>query len=145
MLLSVLFALSGLICWCGISQVISSSVTSAFKNAFQIPPIYTTIALVVLAAIIVLRKNATVKVLDVVVPIMAGRYLLITIILIFINFNQIPAVFGRIFSEAFGLKQAVAGGFGVVLMTLFNIFMLYPLSKKALDSLKSYENLKKKK
>lgn len=115
-LLSVLFAISGLICWCGISQVISNSVTSAFENAFQIPPIYTTIALVILAAIIVLRKNATVKVLDILVPIMAGCYLLITIFLILINLNQIPAVFARIFSEAFGLRQAVSGGFGAVLM-----------------------------
>lgn len=114
--LSVLFAVSGLICWCGISQVISNSVTSAFKNAFQIPPIYTTIALVVLAAIIVLRKNATVKVLDILVPIMAGCYFMITVILILINLNQVPAVFGRIFSEAFGLRQAVGGGFGAVLM-----------------------------
>ena len=32
-LLSVLFAISGLICWCGISQVISNSVTASFKNA----------------------------------------------------------------------------------------------------------------
>ncbi|MGN0465797.1 MAG: alanine/glycine:cation symporter family protein [Lachnospiraceae bacterium] len=114
--LSVLFAVSGLICWCGISQVISNSVTSAFKNAFQIPPIYTTIALVVLAAIIVLRKNATVKVLDILVPIMAGCYFMITVILILINLNQVPAVFGRIFSEAFGLRQAVGGSFGAVLM-----------------------------
>ena len=38
-------------------------------------PLYSTIALVVLAAVIVLRKNATVKVLDVMVPIMAGLYL----------------------------------------------------------------------
>ena len=60
--LAVLFAISGLICWCGISQVISNSVTSAFENAFSIPPLATTIILVVLAAIIVLRKNATVKV-----------------------------------------------------------------------------------
>ena len=36
--LSVLFAISGLICWCGISQVISNSVSSAFENAFHIPP-----------------------------------------------------------------------------------------------------------
>ena len=70
-LISILFAISGLICWCGISQVISNSVASAFDNAFNIPTLYTTIALVVIAAIIVLRKNATVKVLDVVVPIMA--------------------------------------------------------------------------
>ena len=59
--IAVLFAISGLICWCGISQVIGNSVSSAFTNAFQIPPLYTTIALVLIAAVIVLRKNATVK------------------------------------------------------------------------------------
>ena len=81
-LISILFAISGLICWCGISQVISNSVASAFDNAFNIPPLYTTIALVVIAAIIVLRKNATVKVLDVVVPIMAVCYFIITLFII---------------------------------------------------------------
>ena len=113
---AVLFAISGLICWCGISQVISNSVTSAFKNAFHIPPIYTTVLLVVLAAVIVLRKNATVKVLDVLVPIMAGCYFLMTIVLIVKNAALLPAVFRRIFAEAFGLRQAAAGGFGAVLM-----------------------------
>lgn len=111
-----LFALSGLICWCGISQVIGNSVSSAFTNAFQIPPIYTTILLVFVAAVIVLRKNATVKVLDVIVPIMAGFYFLITLFIIFTNIGQLPAVFQQIFAEAFGLRQVVAGGFGAVLM-----------------------------
>lgn len=114
--LSVLFALSGLICWFGISQVVSNSVTSAFENAFHIPPIYTTVMLVVLGAIIVLRKNATVKVLDIMVPIMAGIYLLMTIILIIVNIQVLPSVFSRIFSEAFGLRQVAAGGFGAVVM-----------------------------
>ena len=41
--IAALFALSGLICWCGISQVISNSVTSAVDNAFSVPPLYTTI------------------------------------------------------------------------------------------------------
>ena len=115
-LLSVLFAISGLICWCGISQVVSNSVASAFKNAFHIPPIYTTVILVILAAIIVLRKNATVKVLDIIVPIMAGFYLLITLFIIITNITQLPGVFERIFSEAFGFRQVAAGGFGAVLM-----------------------------
>ena len=114
--LAVLFAISGLICWCGISQVISNSVTSAFENAFSIPPLATTIILVVLAAIIVLRKNATVKVLDIIVPIMAGFYLLITLFIIITNITQLPGVFERIFSEAFGFRQVAAGGFGAVLM-----------------------------
>ena len=91
---AVLFAIAGLICWCGISQVISNSVASSFKNAFSIPPLYTSIMLVILSAIIVLRKNATVKVLDFIVPVMAVC----------------------IFEEAFGLRQMAAGGFGAVLM-----------------------------
>lgn len=115
-LIAVLFAISGLICWCGISQVIGNSVSSAFANAFRIPPIYTTIILVALSAVIVLRKNATVKVLDVLVPIMAACYFLITIFIIIKNAGQLPSVFQRIFSEAFGLQQAVAGGFGAVIM-----------------------------
>ena len=114
--IAVLFAISGLICWCGISQVISNSVTSSFENAFSIPPIYTTVILVVLAAVIVLRKNATVKVLDVVVPIMAVCYFLITVFLILTNLSSIPGVFLRIFEEAFGVRQVAAGGFGAVLM-----------------------------
>ena len=115
-ILAVLFALSGLICWCGISQVISNSVASSFQNAFHIPPIYSTLILVVLAAVIVLRKNATVKVLDVLVPIMAACYFIMTVFLILLNLDQIPAVFSRIFSEAFGLRQIAAGGFGAVVM-----------------------------
>ena len=115
-IIAVLFAISGLICWCGISQVISNSVTSSFENAFGIPPIYTTVILVAVAAVIVLRKNATVKVLDIVVPIMAVCYFVITVGIVLFNLPKLPAVFGRIFTEAFGLQQAVAGGFGAVLM-----------------------------
>ena len=114
--LSVLFAISGLICWCGISQVISNSVASSFENAFNIPPLYSTIVLVILGAVIVLRKNATVKALDAIVPVMAGLYLLIIVGVILLNIGQIPAVLERIFSEAFGLRQAVAGGIGAVIM-----------------------------
>ena len=115
-IIAVLFAISGLICWCGISQVISNSVTSSFENAFGIPPIYTTVILVVIAAVIVLRRNATVKVLDVIVPIMAVCYFTITIFIIIKNIAVMPSVFERIFEEAFGIRQAAAGGFGAVLM-----------------------------
>ena len=115
-LISIFFAISGLICWCGISQVISNSVTSSFENAFSIPPLYTTIVLVALAAVIVLRKNATVKVLDLVVPVMAVCYFVITVFIIITNITSIPGVFVRIFEEAFGIRQVAAGGFGAVLM-----------------------------
>ena len=115
-LFASLFAISGLICWCGISQVISNSVSSAFANAFQIPPITTTVILVIISAVIVLRKNATVKVLDIVVPVMAVGFFLLTLFIILMNLPKLPAVFGRIFTEALGLRQAVSGGFGAVLL-----------------------------
>lgn len=114
--LAVLFAVSGLVCWCGISQVISNSVSSAFKNAFGLPPLWTTLVLVALCAVIVLRKNATVRVLDVMVPVMAACYFVITLILIGMNVTALPGVLARIVQEAFGLRQAVAGGFGAVIM-----------------------------
>ena len=114
--IAVLFALSGLLCWCGVSQVIGNSVTSAFEGAFSIPPIWSTVVLVGIAAIIVLRKNATVKVLDVMVPVMAVFYFIITVFIIVKNASLLPSVMTQIVEEAFGLRQVVAGGFGAALM-----------------------------
>lgn len=115
-IMAVLFALSGLLCWCGISQVIGNSVSSAFENAFNVPPLATAIFLCIPGAYIVLKKNVTVKVLDVIVPVMAGFYIFLTLFVVINNFSALPEVFSRIFREAFGVEKAIAGGFGTVLM-----------------------------
>ena len=115
-LVAALFAHSRHICGCGISQVIGNSVSSAFEGAFGVKPLYTTIVLVAVSAVIVLRRNATVKVLDKVVPVMAGLYFIITVVIIAANIGSLPAVFSRIFAEAFGLRQVAGGGIGAVIM-----------------------------
>ncbi len=115
-IIAILFALSGLLCWCGISQVIGNSVSSALDNAFSVPPLATAIIMCIPGAYIVLKKNVTVKVLNIIVPIMAGFYIFLTLFVIINNFTALPSVFSRIFSEAFGMRQALAGGFGSVLM-----------------------------
>ena len=115
-LIAILFALSGLLCWCAISQIVSNSVSEAFYNAFQIPPMVSTVILAALAAVIVLRKHATVKVLDIMVPIMAAFYFVTTVVVIGMNIDLLPGVFKRIIDEAFGIRQVAAGGFGAVLM-----------------------------
>ena len=74
------------------------------------------LALVLVAAVIVLRKNATVRVLDIMVPVMAACYFCITLFIIVKNAPLLPGVFGRIFAEAFGLRQVVGGGIGAVIM-----------------------------
>ncbi|SEA82871.1 alanine or glycine:cation symporter, AGCS family [Oribacterium sp. KHPX15] len=115
-IVAVLFALSALLCWCGISQVVGNSVSSALDNAFHVPPLATAVVLCIPGAFIVLRKNVTVKVLNIIVPIMAGFYIFLTLFAIINNISELPGVFSRIFTEAFGLRQALAGGFGAVLM-----------------------------
>ncbi len=115
-IIAVLFAISGLLCWSGISQVVGNSVTEAFQIAFNIKPIYTIIGLVLISAIIVLRKKATVKVLDIVVPIMAACYFVMTLFIIFKNITHMPSVFSDIFAEAFGIRQFAGGLIGTVIM-----------------------------
>ena len=115
-ILAILFAVSGLICWAGISQVISNSVSSSFQAAFNISPIITTTILVLFSVIIIFTKNVTVKVLDIIVPIMAVFYFGIAVFVMVKNATVLPSVMITIFEEAFGLRQVVAGGFGAVLM-----------------------------
>ena len=115
-IIAVLFALSGLLCWGGISQVISNSISSSFYNAFNIPAIVSTSVTVVIAAVIVFKKNATVKTLDIIVPVMAAFYFVLSVIVVVTNLRILPEVFVRIFEEAFGIRQVVAGGFGAALM-----------------------------
>ncbi|WP_163469702.1 sodium:alanine symporter family protein [Fusobacterium sp. IOR10] len=115
-LMAGLFAISALICWGGISQIVANSVSQSFNNAFGISPLYTTILLVVLSSIVIFKKQAVVMILDRIVPVMAGLYLLITIFILFKNITVIPNMFREIISQALGFKQVVAGGFGAVLM-----------------------------
>ena len=115
-IIAVLFAISGLICWCGISQVVSNSVSEAFQNAFSIPPLVTTLVLTALAAGIVLREGGTRKSPGGMVPPLGGCYFVMTLWIILTHLPQLPDVFVRIFSEALGLRQAVGGGFGAVVM-----------------------------
>ncbi len=109
--------MSGIICWCGISQVASNATTSAIKSVFNIPTLITSIVLTVAALFILLKTDMTVKVLNTVVPVMAGSYFFITLFVIIKNVVIIPDVFIRIFSQAFGFQQVVAGGIGAVIIT----------------------------
>lgn len=115
-LLGILFALSGLLCWAGISQVIANSITQSFKNAFNFSPLPVTIVLVVLAAITLFKKEGIVDVLNKMVPAMAVLYFAATFYIIIKNIGLIPGMFEDIFTQAFGFKQAVSGGFGAILM-----------------------------
>ncbi len=115
-IIAILFSISALICWAGISQIVANSVSQSFVNAFNMPPLYTTIGLVLLSSIVAFKKESVVRIIDILVPIMASLYLLITIFILIKNIGSLPEMFGNIIGEAFGFRQMVAGGFGAVLM-----------------------------
>lgn len=52
-----------------------------------------------------------IKVTSLLVPFMGVAYILVALVTVLLNITTLPAVFGRIFSEAFDL-QAIFGGFG---------------------------------
>lgn len=114
--LAVLFAISGLLCWGGISQVIGNSVSTSLYNAFSIKPMATAVILTLIAAFIVLRRDSSVKVLDFIVPLMSVLYFSVSLIIVIQNLGLLPMVFRRIFEEAFGIREVVGGGLGAVLM-----------------------------
>lgn len=69
--------------------------------------------LVILAAPIIFGGIARVsKIAEIVVPIMAGVYLLVSLFIIVAHLGEIPSVIGLIFNEAFTFEAAGGGFFG---------------------------------
>lgn len=115
--LGVIFVIFALICWGGVFQVISNSVTESFHTAFNIKTQTTSIILVILSAVVLFgNRNKIVKVLDKMVPIMAGMYLLVVFYIIIKNFGILGNTVVDIFEHAFGIKQFLGGTFGSVVM-----------------------------
>jgi AGCS family alanine or glycine:cation symporter len=55
------------------------------------------------------------KVADVIIPIMAFIYIGLALLVIVSNITELPGVVWSIFANAFGLEEAVSGGFGAAL------------------------------
>ncbi len=55
------------------------------------------------------------KVTDKIVPFMVGIYVLAALVILFINFDAIPAAFGSIFSGAFASEGIIGGAIGVLI------------------------------
>lgn len=90
----------------------ANGMASAIDNAWGVPTWVTAIGLVILLAFIVIggvKRIAHFAVI--VVPTMALLYILIAVVVFFLNFSQIPEVFELIFASAFGVQPV----FGAIL------------------------------
>ncbi|MCP9764720.1 alanine/glycine:cation symporter family protein [Lacihabitans soyangensis] len=92
----------------------SNSIALGVKNAFNIPVEYTGIVVCILLGLIIFGGVKRIgKVAEIVVPFMAGGYILMALIIILYNYEKIPETFGLIFKSAFALEPTFAGIFGM--------------------------------
>lgn len=94
----------------------SNSIALSMQNAFDMPVAYTGIIIVALLGLIIFGGVKRIgKVAEIVVPFMAGAYILVALIIIALNIEKVPAMFSLIFSSAFGLEPLFGGVFGLAI------------------------------
>lgn len=115
--MGIFFVISGLICWLGVMQVVSNSVTESFDVAFGIDKKLVSMILVLLTGGVILGKaDRVTPILSKIVPLMSVVYIGVVLVIMVKNIDQIPSLISSIVSEAFGIKEAVGGSVGAVVM-----------------------------
>ena len=99
-------------------SVQANTIVGAVETAFGIDHAITAIAVAILTALVIFGGVTRIaKFAEMLVPSMAGLYLISALIIILMNFDQVPAMFALIIHDAFSPQAAVGGGFGAVFMT----------------------------
>lgn len=94
----------------------ANSIALSVDNAFGISPAITGAIVVALLAIIIFGGVKRIaRVAELVVPFMAAGYILVALIITFMNITELPAVLKLIFSSAFGADAAFGGILGAAI------------------------------
>lgn len=95
------------------NSVQSNAISQAVKVAFGWSPAWVGIGLAVLSGSIIFGGVRTIaRTAEIVVPVMALCYLLLALVIVFINIEKLPGVVVMIFRSAFGLEEAASGALG---------------------------------
>lgn len=99
-------------------SVQANTIALSAQTAFEIPPIATAVFLCVLTALVIFGGMKRIaRFTEVLVPVMAGLYLLVALIIVILHIDQVPAMFALIFHDAFSPQAAVGGGIGTAILT----------------------------
>lgn len=111
---ALLFSIITLIsCALFLPSIQSNSISISIKNAFDVPQWITGIGICIFLALTVFGGAKKIgRISQVIVPFMAGAYILMAVIIIALNIQEVPAIFGLIFRSAFNLESAFSGIFG---------------------------------
>ena len=95
----------------------ANTITLSLHSAFGWDRTIVGVVVSILIALVICGgAHFVARVAEMLVPVMAGAYLLIALIVVIMNFGQLPSVFALIISNAFAPQAAVAGGFGACVM-----------------------------
>lgn len=100
------------------NSVQANTITSAFNSSFGVEKWVTALILAIVTAVIIFGGIKMVaKVSEVIVPIMAGAYVLVALVVIIMNITELPSVLALIFESAFdGLREIAGGALGAAMM-----------------------------
>ena len=98
------------------SMVQANSITVALTTAFDIKPWVVGVGIALIVGIVIVggQKRIT-TVAELVVPFMAIAYILGSLVIMCIYFDQIPQAFAEVFREAFSTKAAAGGAAGIAM------------------------------
>lgn len=125
--LGIIYALASIICYLGVIQIMSNSITDSIISVYNFNPeskyfnlqyISTAVITLIVAFIILSRgkKDTIITALNKIVPVMAILYIILVIYVLIVNFTAIPAMLINIFYQAFGGKEIFGGAFGTIVM-----------------------------
>ncbi|MBR4642516.1 MAG: alanine:cation symporter family protein [Selenomonadaceae bacterium] len=99
-------------------SVQANTIVGAVETAFGINHAITAVTVAALTALVIFGGVTRIaKFAEMLVPSMAGIYLLSALIIVVMHIDQVPAMFALIIHDAFEPQAAVGGGFGAVFMT----------------------------
>ena len=99
----------------------SNSIAEALNGAFGIEKLWVGVAVAAGAAIVIFGGiKAIARVAEILVPFMAGGYLLIAVIVMVLNITEVPGLLWLIVSSALGLQEAAGGIAGGVMAAMLN-------------------------
>ncbi|MFD1739672.1 alanine/glycine:cation symporter family protein [Bacillus salitolerans] len=99
------------------NAVQSNTIAAAFTNSFNMSGAVVGGILVALTAVIIFGGVQRIaKFSAIIVPIMAGFYILLAAFVVLTNITAVPAVLSLIVKSAFGFEQVLGGGVGAAIM-----------------------------
>lgn len=116
--LSIVFSLLITICFGFVFNAIqSNTVAEAFQSAFGIDKMIIGIILAILTTVVIFGGvHRVAKISEVIVPIFAVAYILVSLFVVAINIEKLPEIFKLIVENAFGLKAIAGGGIGATVL-----------------------------